>query len=111
MKDLDTIFMEVKTQSPEEAFKEFFGFSPGGISCECCGQDYSIIEYENLEEATEFDRRRNLEPNGEKQSVHSFLKLPGVRFVSLSEQKREKAKYTMSAISKKINKNLEIGID
>lgn len=45
---------------PEDAACEFFekkfGHDPFEVTCDCCGADYSVTEYETLAEATAYER-------------------------------------------------------
>lgn len=52
----DKIYIELPEDSAVEAFERLFDRNPWGITCSCCGSDYSINEYGTLEEATEYHR-------------------------------------------------------
>lgn len=47
----DVIYIEAPEAEAERIFSERFGHDPGNITCDCCGSDYSVSEYESLEEA------------------------------------------------------------
>lgn len=49
-------FIEAPVEEAKVIFYNRFGHSPERISCSCCGDDYSISEYESLEQATAYHR-------------------------------------------------------
>ena len=51
------IFIEAPLEEAVRIFYNRFGHNPYRVSCTCCGEDYSVSEYDTLEEATEFERR------------------------------------------------------
>lgn len=63
------IYIEAPEEEAKSVFFARFGNNPERVSCTCCGDDYSISEYETLEEATAFHR--------------------GLRFVTPAEDWRE----------------------
>lgn len=52
----DQIFIEAPEDEAVSVFYSKFGHSPNRVSCTCCGEDYSISEYESLEAATAYHR-------------------------------------------------------
>ena len=50
------IFINTDQESAERVFCSRLGRDPGSISCECCGPDYVITEYDTLEVATAYLR-------------------------------------------------------
>lgn len=50
-------------QAPEEEaitiFYNRFGHNPHRVTCTCCGEDYSITESKNLQQATAYNRECN----------------------------------------------------
>ena len=51
------IYIEATIEEAEVIFENKFGHNPNSISCECCGEDYSINEEkESLEQSTGYDR-------------------------------------------------------
>jgi hypothetical protein len=64
-------------QAPEEEacviFYHRFGHSPHRISCTCCGEDYSVMEYETLEDATSYKRRGTAVPLEEYEARENVL--------------------------------------
>lgn len=51
-----TLFIEADSkQQAVEVFEHHFDRSPYHTTCSCCGMDYSIMDYDTLEEATEYD--------------------------------------------------------
>jgi hypothetical protein len=68
-------------QAPEDEaciiFYNRFGHNPHRVTCTCCGDDYSISESINLEQATGYDRGCEYENGGyvEKQATkYSYRK-------------------------------------
>ena len=51
-----SIMIEAPEAEAIEVFRNRFGRDPLKITCHCCGEDYSVSEYETLEEATAFGR-------------------------------------------------------
>ena len=51
------IFIEAPLEEAVRIFYNRFGHSPYRVSCTCCGEDYSVSEYDTLEEATAYQRR------------------------------------------------------
>lgn len=52
----DKIYIEAPEEEAKSIFFARFGNNPERVSCTCCGDDYSITEYETLEEASAFHR-------------------------------------------------------
>lgn len=50
------IFIEAPEEEAKIIFYNRFGHNPDRVTCTCCGNDYSINEYETLEEATAYER-------------------------------------------------------
>lgn len=54
----EIIYIEAESENEAiEIFETRFDRDPFNITCDCCGNDYSLSEYDTLEEATEYDRR------------------------------------------------------
>ena len=51
------IFIEAPREEAERIFTERTGEDPDDVACTCCGSNFTIAEYETLEEATEFQRK------------------------------------------------------
>jgi hypothetical protein len=51
------IFIEAPKEEATAYFEERFGHDPNNVTCNCCGEDYSICESKTLEEASEYHRR------------------------------------------------------
>ena len=45
------IYIEAPLAEAKVIFYNRFGHSPDRVSCTCCGYDYSVSEYETLDEA------------------------------------------------------------
>lgn len=50
------IWIEAREEEASKVFYNRFGHNPYRVTCICCGEDYSVYEYESLEEATVFER-------------------------------------------------------
>jgi hypothetical protein len=48
----DIIIIKAPKAKACKIFEKRFGHSPYDIACFCCGENYSVSEYETLEEAT-----------------------------------------------------------
>lgn len=77
-------FIEAPEDEAVSVFFARFGHNPHRVTCTCCGPDYSLEEYETLEEATEYF----LSPRfGRTETLHldEFLALDDVRVIRASE--------------------------
>jgi hypothetical protein len=50
------IYIEAPEDAAVAIFEERFGRDPHNVTCNCCGNDYSISESPTLEEASGYDR-------------------------------------------------------
>lgn len=50
------IFIEAPYAEAKSVFFAKFGRDPSQVTCTCCGEDYSIHEYDSLAEATAYQR-------------------------------------------------------
>lgn len=50
------IFIEASEDEAKVIFYNRFGHNPERVTCTCCGDDYSIHENENLQQATAYYR-------------------------------------------------------
>jgi hypothetical protein len=50
------IYIEAPEDEAIVIFYNRFGHNPNRVTCTCCGEDYSISEYDTLEHATAFHR-------------------------------------------------------
>jgi len=55
--DWGYVFIEADKDKAVEIFMETFGRYPYNVSCECCGEDYSIDESDSLEESSKYHRK------------------------------------------------------
>ena len=73
-------FIEAPESEAKIIFYNRFGHNPERVTCTCCGDDYSIREYETLEQATAFERnckyqdKAYIEEKGD--SYREYLTLP-----------------------------------
>ena len=72
----EQIYIEGDEASAAEVFEKRFDRSPYGVTCDCCGADFAIREYDTLEKATEFDR--------ERRPLDKYVLLPHVCVISES---------------------------
>lgn len=54
--DYAHFFIEADEDEAVSVFYSRFGHSPNRVSCTCCGSDYSVTEYDSLEDATSYQR-------------------------------------------------------
>lgn len=50
------IYIEASEAEAVSVFYSRFSRNPHRVTCTCCGEDYSISDYESLEQATGFER-------------------------------------------------------
>lgn len=55
--DWSHIYVDLPEKEAKRYFEDKFGRDPELVTCECCGEDYSISESETLEKATAYDRK------------------------------------------------------
>lgn len=48
------VFIEASRESAVKVFYAMFARNPYRVTCTCCGPDYSVSEYDTVEEATKF---------------------------------------------------------
>ncbi len=53
----ENIYIQAPKSHAKIIFNNRFGHDPDRITCECCGEDYSITEYKTLEDAVKYQRR------------------------------------------------------
>lgn len=51
------ILIEMPYDDTVRYFEKRFDRDPHNVTCDCCGEDYSVDEYDTIEAATEYDRR------------------------------------------------------
>lgn len=56
-KPFDYIYIEAPEDVAREVFILHFGHDPDDVTCDCCGEDYAVEDYDTLEEATAYQRR------------------------------------------------------
>lgn len=57
----EKIYIEAPEDEAKIIFYNRFGHDPEDIGCSCCGENYSISEYETLARATAYERKANYE--------------------------------------------------
>jgi cytochrome c5 len=55
----DVVYIKGSESVAAAKFEEVFGRDPYNTTCDCCGPDFSIEEYDSLHEAQEYDTRWN----------------------------------------------------
>ena len=50
------IYIEAAKKEAQVIFYNRFGHNPERVTCTCCGEDYSVSEYETLEKASAYQR-------------------------------------------------------
>lgn len=55
--DFEYLYIEADIKTAKIIFYNRFGHNPERVTCTCCGEDYSITEYNSLEEATAYERQ------------------------------------------------------
>ena len=58
------IYIELPQEEAIAYFEKKFGLDPYHVTCDCCGEDYSIEEYDSLGEATAYDRGCGYDEDG-----------------------------------------------
>jgi hypothetical protein len=80
-------------QAPEEEarviFYNRFGHDADRVSCTCCGQDYSVTEYDSLDKATEFERKGGIIESEKPMTLAQFSKRKDVLIILASNIKKE----------------------
>jgi hypothetical protein len=67
--DYEEIYVEGAYEDAMRRFRAVTGCDPYNVTCECCGEDYAVITYDSIEDATAHDR------NG---ALDEYLALPTV---------------------------------
>lgn len=62
----EVIYIEGSVAQAVEIFEQKFGRSPYSISCECCGEDYSVDDDSDLEQASGYERNCKYDDEAEK---------------------------------------------
>lgn len=84
-------YIYIEANSKEEAiiiFYNRFGHNPHRVTCTCCGEDYSISVFEDLEQATGYDRNCKWDRETRKyiEEFHDNMPLGGLRrYMTLDE--------------------------
>lgn len=63
------IFIQAPLQKAEIIFYNVFGHNPNRVTCTCCGEDYSIIEYESFSEASKYEREGSIFKNRKNKPI------------------------------------------
>jgi len=102
------IFIEASKDEAKVIFYNRFGHNPDRVTCTCCGSDYSITEYETLEQATAYHRGCKFsdeenkyieEPDDSKYVTHQYMTLENFL----------KEKYVLAIFSSEIKPEEQVG--
>ena len=52
----ETIYIELPWARAVEYFKDRFDRDPDNVTCDCCGEDYSVSSYASFDEASAYHR-------------------------------------------------------
>lgn len=53
----EEIYIQASRKDAIVIFYNMFGRNPNNVTCDCCGEDYSVSEFETLEQATAINCR------------------------------------------------------
>jgi len=108
--DYDHIYIEAPREQAIEFFKSWFNRRPRNVTCSCCGEDFSVTQYEDLAQATAYERNCRFErvdgeqggghwveepdtwSNGEKKdysTVQEYLGQQNIAFFSVEDVENE----------------------
>jgi hypothetical protein len=73
------IYIELPEDEAIQVFEQMFNHNPYNVTCDCCGGDYSIRDYDTIEDATNYDRRSST------QSVEDYCKRDDVLVIRKSD--------------------------
>lgn len=62
--DFAKLYIEAPEEEAMRIFEDTYGHHPYNVTCDCCGEDYSVSEYETLEQATAYHRNCRWEGDG-----------------------------------------------
>lgn len=68
------IYIEAPEALACHIFSELFGRDPHNVTCDCCGGDYAIYEFDSLEEAVKYHLRG-------KETLEQYVQLRDVKVV------------------------------
>ena len=71
------IYIEGIERQAREIFSKRFNLDPENVTCACCGEDFSVSEYDSIEEACYYDLHRG----GKQGSLDEYLKRDDVLFI------------------------------
>jgi len=84
IKPYEYIFIELPEYLAIPFFEKKFRRDPSNVTCNCCGDDYSISEHETLAKATEYDRK-GWRPTGLEISLEEYILRPDVLVIRKDE--------------------------
>ena len=97
----EKIYIEAPEEEAKVIFYNRFGHNPERVSCTCCGEDYSIIESETLEQASGYHRNCAWD-----KETKSYVNKPNV---SITVEEYSKQKDVLIIPKSEIKDNERIG--
>ena len=70
-------YIEANELEAVSIFEDTFGRNPFHVTCDCCGEDYSVMQYDTLEEATRYLRQDEL--------LEEYIKSSDVKLIYTSK--------------------------
>ena len=73
------IYIEAAGEEARKIFRQRFGRDPDNVTCECCGEDFSVDEDDSLEQATGYERGCGFvyfDREGNERTITEWLALP-----------------------------------
>jgi hypothetical protein len=85
----EQIFIEMPEKEAISVFYTRFGHNPYRITCTCCGEDYSISEWDSLAEATSYFRNASVQEDGTEKFHNNYCgDVDDRRLISVDELKK-----------------------
>lgn len=94
-----SIWIEAPEAEARVIFYNLFDRDPDNVTCDCCGEDYSVTEYGTLENATAYERNCRWDKSRKcyveepdptirepyYRTLEAFLKDPSIKVIPASE--------------------------
>jgi len=84
----EIIYIEAPEKEAIEIFMDKFGRDPFNVTCDCCGDDYSVSSEETIEAVTAYDRKcewdgklKKYVDTNDSIKLFEYLKDPSVTFI------------------------------
>ena len=79
------IYIQADLQTAKVIFYNRFGHSPNRVTCNCCGEDYSISESDSLAEITGYKRNCKYDSKTKKYIEHPDINVKYGKYITLDE--------------------------